>query len=145
MRSSLNVDISVFYSMNEISDHLNITMSDLAKEILFYTINTFNSEKTVGLLTEYQNHNPDQWKCLDYNMNQYEADTFASARLKFRMSVSKILFIGFMLFGNIVVSLIKKRFGIKVKKEAHSYEGLLNLYGHLLPYFKKRLNLIQKE
>lgn len=146
MRSTLNVDSSLFFYLMQQCENIDITLSDFAKEIISYTINSFNSGEVKGLLTEYQDHNPDEWKNLDYNLNDEEARIFGNARLKYKISISKMLFVGFLLFGEIVLSKIKKRLMVEDEKEKpHSYEEVLLFYNYLVPYFKKRLNITQKE
>ena len=118
----------------------NLVIINLIKEV----INNFNSGAIVTALTEYQDHKPVSWSKIDYYLSSQDNEIFGQARQKYKLSISKMLFIGFMLFWKKFVYIFKERLK-KTEISFGSYDEFRKKYFTLIEYFNKRMNFIKKE
>jgi hypothetical protein len=145
-KTSAYVDSCIYFEIQSISTKFGISNSKIAKDLILIAINSFNSGKVFGSLTEYQNHKPVSWERLYYQLNIDEAEFFSISRQKFKISISKLLFIGFSLFWKQLVYKYKNRISkVKIKIKMNSYDRFTLLYSDYISYFKKRFKIIKKE
>ncbi|MBN1500274.1 MAG: hypothetical protein JW982_08965, partial [Spirochaetes bacterium] len=92
--TSANVD-GVFYDeLYLASRQTGISSVKIFKDLIVMVISGSELGKITGVLTEYQDHSPERWENFYYSLNELEIEKFSKARQKYKISVSKLAFIG---------------------------------------------------
>ncbi len=145
-KTSANIDIDFACELNAASVKFQTSEMIIFKDIVDITIHEFNSGRVIGILTEYQDHSPENWETLYYSLDAEQIERFSKARQKYKLSVSKIAFIGFLLFWKILLLKYIERLKMSnFKINFHSYDNFRLKLHNLVIYFHKRLNIILKE
>ncbi len=144
--TSANMDGNLFDQISEAGDQFNIQADTIFKDLLEITKQNIHSEHVYGLLTEYQNHSPERWEKLHYALNEEEIEKFGKMRQKYKMSISKLAFVGFVLFWELLMFIYKERLKESIPADFFcSYREVREKFESYIPYFTKRLNIIQRE
>lgn len=146
MNTSAYTDINFFKSIQSTAENYNISISKVFRDLLDITSSKITKIKITGILTEYQHKDSYTRKVLHYcpDVNQFE--TYSEIRQKLKISVSKLAFIGFILFWNELLEKYEKTKNYKCPKlDLVNYESFRSEFKESLIYFKKRLNIIQIE
>lgn len=107
LHSTINIDFNILSEISSISDKHRVKTSHLVKTLISQTIHFLKSDGISGLC-EYQAHLPDNgWKCFHYCLNELEADLYANARAKHKLSISKMVLIGFLFFLDEALKILK--------------------------------------
>ncbi len=97
--TSMNIDSTLMEQLDEICKQYGISRSDLIKLILKCVCKKYQVLKSATGLTRYQKQQKGhKWKCVRIDFSEEECALFFQTRFKYRVSVSKLLFIGFVLF-----------------------------------------------
>ncbi len=106
--TTINIHGIIFFLIEKICLELNISKSFLIKKIITYTCYKLNSAKYGRGLTCYQRKmGPRRWKCFHVEFSEQECKLFFECRAKFRISVSKLLLIGVILFLKEIIEELK--------------------------------------
>ncbi len=144
--TSANLDGDFYGELIDASNLFNIPESTIFKDLLDIVIKNNNCCHVYGLLTEYQNHAPETWEKLNYSLTEDEIEVLGKAKQKYKMSISKLAFIGFILFWELLIYSYKIRLKMNTAKDySCSYITIKEKFKKLIPYFMKRLNIIKKE
>ncbi|MBN1501317.1 MAG: hypothetical protein JW982_14250 [Spirochaetes bacterium] len=143
--TSANIDSFFLDNIITVSSRFRLSGSEIFKDLVQLTINQIKSKKTSGILTEYQDHKPENWKTLYYSLNTEEIELFTAARQSHKISISKLAFIGFLLFWKLLIFIYKNKYLKKHEISLYSYIKYQKKLQNFIIYFKKRINLIQKE
>ncbi|MBN1499430.1 MAG: hypothetical protein JW982_04715 [Spirochaetes bacterium] len=110
-RTSLNVSGYVFDEMKEVCLKFNISRKDIIKRIFTLCHNNFDFVKgEYGKLTAYQKKAPgDSWKCMRVDFDELQCDLYFLYRNRFRISLSKLLAVGFVLFFDQIVNELSEK------------------------------------
>ncbi|MBN1501508.1 MAG: hypothetical protein JW982_15215 [Spirochaetes bacterium] len=139
--TSMNIDGTILNSINDISKNYGISKSGLIKELLERVCMNYTECIAASGLTSYQRLGKDRnWKCFRIDLTEKDCLRFFKIRFKYRVSVSKLLLIGFVLFLDEVLEKLKKNCVIKSK--------ISNSYTSIRKYFRifiqKEVNLLTK-
>ncbi|MBN1501326.1 MAG: hypothetical protein JW982_14295 [Spirochaetes bacterium] len=144
--TTANVDADFFDKICEISGLYGISESRIFKDLIKLTVKNNCRIRVFGILTEYQNHSPLLWKKLNYSLNPEEIEDFTIIRQKYKISISKFAFIGFLLFLDLLIFIYKERLKKPFnQKILNSYFEIQKKYTKLSNEFRIRLDIIQKE
>lgn len=144
-RTSLYIDTRVLDNIMEISDNFNIDIAVIAKDLIKLSIKKAYSFDGIKL-AEYQNHESPGWDRLYYYLDDDEVDLFASARKELKFSVSKLLFVGFLLYLKDLIFRYEYRLKIRFyKTKLHNYAVFCEIFKYYLLVLKKRFRIIQNE
>ncbi len=105
-KTSLNISSKMNTRLNEASEQFKISKRMLVAKIfkLCHRNLDFNILVT-GELTGYQKKSPgDKWKCLRVDFSDTECDVYVEYRKMFRISLSKLLAVGFFLFFDQIIN-----------------------------------------
>ncbi len=105
-KTSLNVSMKMNGQLDKISDEFRISKKRLVARIFRYCHENLDfSILVTGKLSGYQKKCPgDKWKCLRVDFSDTECDVYFEYRKIFRISLSKLLAIGFFLFFDQIVA-----------------------------------------
>lgn len=109
----------------------------LIKEILKKVIFISKNSEIRNRLTSYQDKNNQQYEHFRYRLNDDEHKEFNNARQRLNISISKLLFIGFILFFK---KIIKKYLKKCSEKKWYNYTTINSLYKYLVIDFCKEIN-----
>ncbi len=145
-RTSANVDYKFFNALSFAAAKYNKTQEQIFKDLVELVIQAIQCGHVTGILTEYQDHKPEHWETLYYSIDENEIEIFGTSRQKYKLSISKLAFIGFLLFWRLLLlKYMNKLFNSENCYDFNSYDEYRKLLSNYVVYFKKRLNLIQKE
>ncbi len=144
--TSANVDEKFFYEICLAAEKYNLTRNEIIKDIIKLTIKAIQSGRISGKLIEYQNHSPNDWETIYYTLDENEIELFSASRQKYKISISKLAFIGFILFWKQLIQMYSKNI-TKLLKDGFfiNYDEYRKKMAYLVPYFKKRLCIHMKE
>lgn len=97
-KTSVNLCNEIFLMMNVVKNKYGISKSDLIRKILFLCNKNLNSNKQISGLSRYQPASESGWKCFQIAFSKDECDDVFLSKFKYRISLSKLIFIGFYLF-----------------------------------------------
>ncbi len=105
-RTSLNVNGRINVRLDEVSEKFNISKKQLVAKIFMYCHRNLNFNIMVtGELTGYQKKIPgDKWKCLRVDFSDAECDVYFEYKKMFRISLSKLFAVGFVLFFDLIIN-----------------------------------------
>ncbi len=143
--TTLNINRELFDLLDKISRELNISRAALIRELLKYTCKEMQYYKRMVGLTRYQKKAGKRgWKCFHIEFSEAECRLFFSCRFMYRISVSKLLLIGFVLFINDVTEALKaEKKNISVKDydsytiDTSEYNNLIESEVILLPELRE--------
>ncbi|MBN1499252.1 MAG: hypothetical protein JW982_03810 [Spirochaetes bacterium] len=146
LNTSANMD-GYFYDEITIASKIHKIKSTLIFKDLIMMINDeICCGKISGMLTEYQNHPAERWETFYYSLNSEEIDILSNARHKYKISISKLAFMAFVLFWDALLFRYADR--LKMTRSAidqNSYVKNDNKYKCFTDIFTKRLQIKQKE
>ncbi len=143
--TSANVDVDFYDKLIVASEIFNITEDVIFKDLIQITKQYSNIGYVHGLLSEYQDHSPDSWETLYYSLNENEIEEYGKARMKYKISTSKLAFIGFCLFWELLIFMYKERLKKSIKKDFfYSYKKFKEKYLNHIEYYIIRLNILLK-
>ncbi len=141
--TSININFLIFRKIELISKDLNISKATLIREIIKYTCLNYHARKNMNGLTRYQKSRKNtKWKCFRLKFSEDECRLFFKCRFLYRVSVSKMLFVGFILFLDEVVEKIKK--GEISEKNIKKVNCYTSLRKELLIFIKDEMILFKK-
>ncbi|MBN1500853.1 MAG: hypothetical protein JW982_11885 [Spirochaetes bacterium] len=144
--TSANMDIIFFNKLNEASCLFDISCKTIFKDLIKTVKQNIHCKKISGILTEYQNHSPECWKKFNYSLDNNEIEIFGLLRQKYKISISKLAFIGFILFWELLMHKYKERLKLTIPKEIiFSYLKIQEKFKYLIPVFRKRLEISKLE
>ncbi|MBN1501649.1 MAG: hypothetical protein JW982_15935 [Spirochaetes bacterium] len=147
MNTSANVDLKFFSEICRAADEFNLSVSAVFRDIASLTIHRIKSEKVTGMITEYQDKNPGNWMTVHYSLHPDDIELFTIARQKYKISISKIAFIGFILFWHLLIEKYTNRdknksvSTLNLKSFLDNYEEYKSNLIEKIEYFKKRINV----
>ncbi len=105
-KTSLNVSRNLNARLNEVSEKFNISKRMLVRKIFMYCHAHLDFSLLVtGELIAYQRKVPgDKWKCLRVDFSDTECDVYFEYKKMFRISLSKLLAVGFVLFFDLIIA-----------------------------------------
>ena len=102
--TTLCVKYDVVQKIHKISSKYNIPISLIIRELIGYTCKYIRKYDSISGLTAYQNNEfPKNWKRIHVSFMDYECDIFFKSRARYKVSVSKLLFIGFCFFLDVII------------------------------------------
>ncbi|MBN1500016.1 MAG: hypothetical protein JW982_07670 [Spirochaetes bacterium] len=114
--TSINISRSIAEKLKETAEKYNISRRKLITMIFLYCHDNLDFDQFVSGLTKYQRLAPgDGWKCLRVDFDDSQCDIYFLYRNKFRISLSKLLAVGFVLFFDRVLKDLN--FNNEIKKE----------------------------
>lgn len=144
--TSANMDSDFYNDIFEASKEFNITEQQIFKDLLNLTTQNSNCGNISGILTEYQSHSPEKWETFYYSLNNNEIESFGKHRHKYKVSISKLAFMGFVLFWKLLIFTYLDRLKIPNRKiKFYSYSKYYKKTIIYVEQFKKRQNIILKE
>ncbi len=144
--TSANIDGEYFDELSKAAKIFHISENSIYKDLIELTKQNMHCGHLKGKLTEYQDHNPKRWETLYYSLNEDEIEIFGKLRQKYKISISKFAFIGFVLFWDLLMLIYKNRLKIIIPKDFwYSYGEFKEKIKILIPIFLKRLNIQKKE
>ncbi len=130
--TTLNIDPVLYEQLDKICENHGITHACLIKEILKCVCMNYDLSKYSFGLTRYQKRRKGcKWKCFRIDFSEEECRLFYGNRFKFRVSVSKMLYVGFVLFLKEALENIFKEDEDHAEKIFNSYTSLIK---KMLPY-----------
>ncbi|MBN1499355.1 MAG: hypothetical protein JW982_04340, partial [Spirochaetes bacterium] len=97
-KTSANMDGEVFDSINKTAAFYNIKSEKIFIDLITLLLNSANCSHILNLLTEYQDHSPKNWETFYYSLDENEIEIFSKARQKYKISISKLAFMAFVVF-----------------------------------------------
>ncbi|MBN1499728.1 MAG: hypothetical protein JW982_06225 [Spirochaetes bacterium] len=144
--TSANVDCDLYENLLKASVYYNLKSDIIFKDLIKISEKYIRQKQVLNRLTEYQDHSPEKWEILHYSLNMDEIEYYGQTRQKLKISISKLAFIGFILFWDLLMFSYKERLKISINRNfVYSYIEIKKKYLILIPYFIKRLDIIQKE
>ncbi len=144
-KTSLNINKKLYLKLAAASKKFNVSKKYLIIRIFHYCHENLNFNKQItGCLTGYQKKMPgDKWKCLRIDFNDTQCDIYLLYRNMFRISLSKLLAVGFFLFfDQIIEELSGKSDTEEAAKEIMiSYTELKQKYKYMFKDVFKYFNL----
>ncbi|MBN1501232.1 MAG: hypothetical protein JW982_13820 [Spirochaetes bacterium] len=137
-KTSLNINSELFAQLYDICLEYKLSVPELIKKILRYVYVNYNYSRDSMGLTRYQKRiSGTSWKCVNVKFSEQECKYNFFCRFKFRISLSKALFIGFVLF----IDDILKSLSTDKEKTINSYSIFIEIYKN---YFSKEIELFKK-
>lgn len=133
--TSLNMSLSIFNEIHQAGIKFNISKKDIIYLIFRYCHNNFNFNNfQYGKLTAYQKKLPDDsWKCFRIDFTETQCDVYFLHRNNYRISLSKLLAVGFYLFFDKILSELSQNEKTTKIEFSNSYTDLKR---KLLPFVK---------
>ncbi|MBN1501302.1 MAG: hypothetical protein JW982_14175 [Spirochaetes bacterium] len=145
-KTSANIDGYFYDQIRKAAAIFNINEKIIFKDLICIIITSADCGYITNSLTEYQDHSPQKWETIYYQLDAVEIETFLKARLKYKISISKLAFIGFVLFWNLLLYRYAERIKTSTNEIfSHSYFNFSNKYDHFKEYFEKKFKIIRKE
>ncbi len=142
--TSANLDGDFYDDLKELSELFSIHESTIFKDLIEITEQHFKCNHVYNQLTEYQNHSPERWEKLHYSLDQSEIEKIGKARQKYKISISKLAFIGFLLFWELLIFIYKERLKKSIDINfLDSYQEKREKFKKHIPYFLNRFNILQ--
>lgn len=143
MNTSLTVDRITAEYIKNLSEISNFSVSKILVNMIIFVENKINSDKVRGCLIEYQRHNYKNFEKMDYYISGDLVDRFLSLRFNYRISISMLVHVCFLLFWKDIVEEImgkpqKNGFFSKYEKYKSSYHKLALYYIDRLFYRRKK-------
>ena len=108
--TTMNLDKAVCQEINKAAEFYDVTRIYLVKKIIKKIDIFYNKIHIWGKLKMYQDHSPDKgWKCFHYQLSNEECDLFANVSHRLKISISKLILIGFVLFFKQILRKLEKR------------------------------------
>ncbi len=144
--TSANMDGDFFDELNRVSDKFNISNEKIFKDLIDMISQSITCGLVKGMLTEYQDHCPERWETLYYSLSDEEIENFTKARQKYKVSISKLAFMGFVLFWRLLLLRYSERLKTSnLKEDFNSYVQYFTKCKIYTENFKKRLEIVQIE
>ncbi len=106
--TSVNMDAGMHYELKKICNEYGISMKQLITLILKYIRKNLNKFSHAYNLTRYQKRiKGRKWKCVRINFSENECKNNFFSRFKYRISLSKLLAVGFVLFIDEIIENLK--------------------------------------
>lgn len=142
-RTSAYVDTKVAEEIKQFAEENNKKVNRVIIDLIKLTIKSMKLCNISDYLTEYQNHKPNSWQRLNYYIENSDIDLIFKIRQHCKISISKLLFIGFLLFWNKLLKIYKK--DKTISNELNSYAIIQFLYIEFINIYTKRFTFIQLE
>lgn len=138
MRTTLNADFAIIDKIIKCSKSYSISEEEIVKKCILKVCNYLINYKR-SCLREYQRHKPiSGWVCYHYDLNEEENELFSKVSQQYKISISKMLFIGFILFFEGILSeFVEEKIILKIKKE------LKKIFNGYYKYCEKYQNLFR--
>ncbi|MBN1500010.1 MAG: hypothetical protein JW982_07640 [Spirochaetes bacterium] len=136
--TTLNIRLDVYKQLKQLSLEYEISVTYLIQKILKQTGKNLKINFMRNDSTHYQDKQPEKsnWKCFHIVFPNDEFNQNLQFRYKYRISLSKLLFIGFVLFiGKVLAQLENKG---ENNKFQYNYTSNIIIYWHLI---KKELEI----
>ncbi|MBN1501272.1 MAG: hypothetical protein JW982_14025 [Spirochaetes bacterium] len=136
--TTLNIRQDVYKQLKQLSLEYEISVTYLIQKILKQTGKNLKVEFKRTESTHYQDKQPEKanWKCFHIVFPEDEFNQNLQFRYNYRISLSKLLFIGFVLFLDKV--LLKLENKGKMHNFQYNYTSNIVIYWHLI---KKELEI----
>ncbi|MBN1499925.1 MAG: hypothetical protein JW982_07215 [Spirochaetes bacterium] len=109
-KTSLNISGRISNELGQASLRFGISRRKLIISIFMYCHRYFDFEKFQYGLTKYQKKVPeDVWKCFRIDLDDTCCDVYFFYRNRFRISLSRLLAVGFTLFFDQIIRDLKER------------------------------------
>lgn len=109
MDTTICVDEDVFCEIKYFADLHGCSMSEIIKKLLYFVCTIDGNIVIRNKLVEYQNHiQVGGYKVFHYILSDKENEMFSSARQRLKISVSKLLLAGFLLFFKKMIKMYEK-------------------------------------
>lgn len=145
-RTTANVDIFIYQKINDFVYDNNLKFSKIITDIILLTIELLGKKNNrCEKLSEYQNHESTGWEKAHYELDGKQVDIVLSARFRLRISISKLLYIGVLLFWREIVKMILGEDEGMNEVILDSYPKIFQIYKNNIEDLKKRFKIIQKE
>ncbi len=143
LSTSINVKKDFMSELREISEKYHISISELIKRILHHVYRHLNKKIIINELTHYQKKDrKKRWKCFRIDFSENECTLNFKVRCKYRISLSKLLFVGFILFIEDVIAEIASSNNESDDKILNSYTAIIEKYW---PLIQKELRIFEIE
>lgn len=128
--TTINVDVRILEQIKEFSKKSGLTQTEIVKKILKKVAKSTTDIKYSTGLNHYQDHCVDEgFKKIHINFDEDEIWMIKLAALRLKLSVSKMLFLGFVFWFKVLIKSIKKA-GHKIEKLViDSYTSLVSNIG----------------
>lgn len=144
--TSANVDGDFYDELENTAKNFNMHIDNIYKDLIAITKQNIHCEHVLGLLTEYQNHRPERWETVYYSLDTNEIEIYGKLRQKYKISISKLAFIGFVLFWDLLMYIYQERLKKQGAEELlFSYRKTREKFVKLVPIFIKRLEIQKKQ
>ncbi len=146
--TSANVDAVFHKEICMLQIRFHKSRSAILKDIIELTIAEIKCGRVKGILTEYQDHCPEKWETVYYTLDEEEIEIYSSARQKYKISISKLAFIGFLLFWRLLIQKYSETLftnNQKIELSLINYEQYKTILNNFVKYFQKRLMIQLKE
>lgn len=145
-KTSANMDGSFFDSIIEKAELFKLTHQQIFKDLINLLLDSAGCEHVFNLLTEYQDHTTDRWETFYYTLDDREIEVFSIARQKYKISISKLAFMAFVLFWDTLLLRYSMRLtNKKTDYSQNSYTEITKKFQRYREKFIKRLNIIFRE
>ncbi|MBN1498557.1 MAG: hypothetical protein JW982_00240 [Spirochaetes bacterium] len=140
--TSANMDGKFYDVINYTGCKFNISKEKIFKDLIKLLLKNAKCSAFTNILTEYQDHSPDHWETFYYSLSPEEIETFSKARQKYKLSISKMAFIAFVLFWKKLLNKYENvTESFKKKVTFNSYDSYFNKIQRYAVKFKKRLDI----
>ncbi|MBN1501565.1 MAG: hypothetical protein JW982_15505 [Spirochaetes bacterium] len=111
-RTSLNISSNILNKLNETSITFKISKKHLILKIFEYCHGNFNYNNfEYGKLTGYQKiSTDDSWNCFRIDFDDTQCDVLFFYKNQYRISLSKLLALGFVLFFDKIIEELSRNF-----------------------------------
>lgn len=130
--TSMNVSQKIYLQLSDASRTYKISKRELVSKIFLCCHENLNFDLfELGVLTKYQVlADGDSWKCLRIDFNETQADVFLFYRNRFRISLSKLFSVAFVLFFDKII----KELSSDLEVGMEIVECFLNSYTEIKMY-----------
>ncbi|MBN1500613.1 MAG: hypothetical protein JW982_10675 [Spirochaetes bacterium] len=139
--TSMNMNRELYAELKSICSSYNISMSFLVKAVLKMVYANLEITADSSGLTRYQEKLPAKfWKCFHIEFSENECRDNFNCRGRYRISLSKLFFVGALLFLDKIIEELSGNSENKEKMK-YSYTALVNKF---LKILKKEIIIFKK-
>ncbi len=144
--TSANMDGDFYDELYRAAENFNISSQNIFKDLIDMISQSTNCGLVTGMLTEYQDHSPERWETLYYSLSDDEIEFFTKVRQEYKVSISKLAFMAFVLFWKLLMFRYAERLiKFKVKFNFNSYDQYYCKFENYKEKYRKRLEIVKKE
>lgn len=128
--TTINIDVRILEQIRKFSKETALSQSEIVRKVLKKVVSSTTELKFSTGLNHYQDHTAEEgYKLIHINFDEDEIWMIKSASLRLKLSVSKMLFLGFIFWFKVLMKSMKKAGNKITSNLIDSYTFLTNSIG----------------